>query len=141
MFGRFKSPNKKKAKVEKLSDQKYPGIYEMEDGSVLECHEYMDLFDDGGPEPYGSVYYSLFVDGEEVDGGLMGYRKRDPFTDLAEFIESCGQGKIKRKIADEGSEAYDEIDASLYDSKSFSKIKGKYGLKNRKTAKGTGRKR
>lgn len=140
MFRRSRSCNKKKARVDKLSDQKYPGIYEMENGSILECHEYMDLFDDGEPEPYGSVYYTLYENGEEVDGGLMGYRKRDPVTDLAEFIESCGQGRIKRKIADEGSEAYQEIDNSLDDSKRYNKVKGKYGLKNRKTAKGTGRK-
>ena len=119
----------------KLGEQTFPGIYELNDGSLIECHEWLEPeWDEEEKEPDGGVYYTIYNNGEEDDGGVLGYNKKDKFSHFEKWLAENGQGIITRKIADEGTEEYDELMDAM-DSDEYNEVKSKFNLKNKKTNK------
>lgn len=130
------SKNSKSFMNEQMVGGNWAGIYELEDGSIMEVHEWDDWFDeselDDDQEPQGAVYYDIYEGGEAVDGGVCGYKEGDKFSDIAKFVESGNGQKIVRRVAGCDDQAYDEIYETLDYPDEYKKIKSKFGLKNRK---------
>lgn len=145
MFGRnkshsprsFRDKNVKSWKSENLIDGNYGGLYELEDGTIMNCHHsdecqvwYMlGPSDEPDPDVDGALEYSLYRNGERYDGGITGYMAGNTMSDLQGFMDLMKQGRIKRKIADENTREYRDLMAVIDDGPS---IKGKSGQKNRK---------
>lgn len=136
--GRCGSKNTKNLMDRQLVDG-FTGIYELEDGAIMEAHEWEDSdWSDYDTEPYGAVYYDIYEHGEEVDGGVLGYEPGDTISDLDDFIAGNNGNSIKRLIAPEGTPEYSEIYNALGYPDDYAKVKTKFGLsKNRKSNKPT----
>lgn len=130
------SKNSKSFMNEKMVGGKWAGIYELENGCIIEIHEWGDWFDeselDDVQEPKGAVYYDIYEGGKVVDGGVCGYDDGDKFSDIAKFVEGGNGQKIVRRVAGCDDPAYDEIYETLDYPDEYNKIKSKFGLKNRK---------
>lgn len=130
------SKNSKSFMNEKMVGGKWAGIYELENGNIMEVHEWGDWFDesemDGDQEPQGAAYYDIYEGGEVVDGGVCGYDEGDKFSDIARYVEEGNGQRIVRRVAGCDDPAYDEIYETLDYPEEYNKIKSKFGLKNRK---------
>ncbi len=115
-----------------LASQEFPGIYELDDGSLMEAHEWLDPDWEEDEEPLGSVYYAIYRDYEEVDGGVMGYEEGDKMSDLSYFMGECNQPRIKRLIVREDEDGFDDLYEALEDEGLYKSIKGRFGLKNKR---------
>lgn len=84
----------------------YEGLYRLEDGNVLECHEWIDQsWDDDEEEPFGAIYYDVFksspdapLEPEPIDGGVLGYSESDTLMTFNNWLLSCNQSSILAKI-------------------------------------------
>lgn len=143
MFGRNKSHshrflrNEKSWKSENLIDGNYGGLYELEDGTIMDCHDsdecqvwYMlGPSDEPDPDVDGALEYTLYRNGEYCGGGITGYTKQNTLSDLQRFMDVVKHGRIKRKIVDEDTAEYRELREAIDEGLP---IKGRFGLKNRK---------
>lgn len=126
--GKCRSKNSKNLMERQLVDG-FAGIYELEDGAIMEAHEWFDSdWSDYDEEPYGAVYYDIYENGEEVDGGVLGYDPGDTIQDLDDFIAGNNANGIKRLIAKEGTDEFYEIYNALGFPDDYAKVKSKYGL-------------
>lgn len=142
LFSENAAPRKQGTRKEllcrKLTDG-FTGVYELEDGSIMEAHEWLDWdeeWESSPNPPIGAVYYDIYEDGVAVEGGVMGYDKGDKLSDLDGFMRDSSQPGISRMVAPAGSDEYDEIYYVLGDPESYVHVKKKFGFsKNRKSKK------
>ncbi len=126
--GKCKTRNQKGLFEKQLIDG-FTGIYELEDGSIMEAHEWMDSdWSDYDSEPAGALYYDIYENGREVDGGVLGYDPGDTISDLDDFIAGNNGNSIKRLIAPVGTPEYNEIYDVLGYPEDYLPVKAKYNL-------------
>lgn len=53
---------------------------------------------DDGPEPLGQIYYNIYEDRAEVDGGVMGYGPDDTLADLQHWLAVANRVRIACRI-------------------------------------------
>lgn len=93
-----------------LSDEDWTGVYELDDGRFLMA----DVSEDYNTEDFsvlGAVYYNIYDDDGEVDGGWLGYDESGTWEDFVGFVRSGNGPRIVRCIkrgADDGF--YDVVD-------------------------------
>jgi len=97
-------------KKQKLHTQKFEGLYKLDNGNILDCHEWFDpSWEDDDPEPFGAIYYDIYEpsamdedDPISLDGGVIGYSKTDTLKYFGRWLEDCKQGSIIEKIGETG---------------------------------------
>lgn len=138
LFSENATPRKQRKGLTKKLRDGFEGIYELEDGSIMEAHEWEDSDWDEEPNPpLGAVYYDIYENGEVVDGGVMGYDEGDRIADLDTFMRGSNQPGIARLVAAGGTDEYEEIYGVLGDPESYAPVKRKYGFsKNRRSRRG-----
>lgn len=73
-------------------NSEWAGLYKLATGEHLYCEEYVgcdhwEVEWYGSILPDGAVYYEIYDNEVEVDGGVMGYMYGDSFGDFLRFIE------------------------------------------------------
>lgn len=86
--------------TEPLRTRRYEGTYILCDGRHMEAWETdPDTWEyDDGPEPLGQIYYNIYEDGTEVDGGVMGYGPGDTLADLQHWLGVANGVRIVCRI-------------------------------------------
>ncbi len=126
-----------------LQTQQYPGIYVMDDGRIVEMHEWLDpdWYGDeqdewsdeyadeyeGEAPPKGSIYYDTFDRNGPLSGGVMGYDEYDDLTAFEQFESS----RINALIIREGDPEYEDLLDALQDGR-YDEVRDRFGLPNRK---------
>jgi len=105
---------------QKLQDGNYEAFYLMSDGTVLNAFETSNTLD--YDDSIGGVYYAIYYDGEEQDGGLMEYSEGSTLADFNDFVEDYHGISIVKIIAAAGDDLYDELDEAIDDPEEFTQI-------------------
>ena len=80
-----------------LADEDWVGIYELADGTFLMA----DVSEDYNNEDFsvlGAVYYNIYDESGEVDGGWFGYDEFGTWEDFVEFVRSANGRSIVRCV-------------------------------------------
>lgn len=93
---------------QKLHTKKYEGLYQLDNGNLLDCHEWLDpVWANHEKPPYGSIYYDIYdpkaIDEEDpipIGGGTIGYAKHKTLRHLEKWIFDCHKGLIIEKIGE-----------------------------------------
>ena len=115
----------------KLETEEYEGFYLLSDGTVMNAFETINDLD--WEDAVGGVYYAIYEDGEEVDGGLMEYDSNSTLKDLDEFVQMCSGVSIADVIAFAEEPLYAELEDAIDDPEEFIAVLN--GKKKKKPAK------
>lgn len=106
----FKLCSKPFRSIEKqrLHTKKFEGLYKLDNGDLLDCHEWYDpVWDEEEKPPYGAIYYDIYeskaIDEEDpisLDGGTLGYSKHNTLRHFDTWLHECNQGALVEKIGE-----------------------------------------
>lgn len=129
---------------QRLIDERYSGFYLLENGDIVEIHDYEGIWDDEeyrafqekdppGTRIEGGVYFT----DQYGDGGVMLYTGDDTLKDLDEsgFLNA----EIKGLLTDSG-DSYDEMETVFFDylidekerDRKLRDVISRFGLMNRR---------
>ena len=106
------------------------GLYLMDNGEILMADD-SEQFESEDFFLLGAVYYSIYDETGEVDGGWFGYDERTMWRDFQDFVASANQGKVGRRVMSGDDDDFFEVISMLEDGTPFEEIEAEYGLRLR----------
>ena len=106
------------------------GLYLMDTGEILMADD-SEQFESEDFFLLGAVYYSIYDETGEVDGGWFGYDERTMWRDFQDFVASANQGKVGRRVMSGDDDDFFEVISMLEDGTPFEEIEAEYGLRLR----------
>lgn len=110
------------------------GLYLMDNGEILMADD-SEQFESEDFFLLGAVYYSIYDETGEVDGGWFGYDERTMWRDFQDFVASANQGKVGRRVMSGDDDDFFEVISMLDDGTPFEEIEEEYGLRLREPKK------
>ena len=110
------------------------GLYLMDNGEILMADD-SEQFESEDFFLLGAVYYSIYDETGEVDGGWFGYDERTMWRDFQDFVASANQGKVGRRVISGDDDDFFEVISMLDDGTPFKEIEAEYGLRLREPKK------
>ena len=110
------------------------GLYLMDNGEILMADD-SEQFESEDFFLLGAVYYSIYDETGEVDGGWFGYDERTMWRDFQDFVASANQGKVGRRVMSGDDDDFFEVISMLNDGTPFEEIEEEYGLRLREPKK------
>lgn len=110
------------------------GLYLMDNGEILMADD-SEQFESEDFFLLGAVYYSIYDETGEVDGGWFGYDERTMWRDFQDFVASANQGKVGRRVMSGDDDDFFEVISMLDDGTPFEEIVEEYGLRLREPKK------
>lgn len=110
------------------------GLYLMDTGEILMADD-SEQFESEDFFLLGAVYYSIYDETGEVDGGWFGYDERTMWRDFQDFVASANQGKVGRRVMSGDDDDFFEVISMLDDGTPFEEIEEEYGLRLREPKK------
>ena len=92
-----------------LWNDDWAGIYELDDGTFLMADESED-FNDEDFALLGAVYYAIYDETGEVDGGWYGYSEDATWKDFVGFVLMANHAKVGRCIRKASDGMYGIVD-------------------------------
>ncbi len=83
----------------------WTGVYELDDGRFLMADE-SEEFTDEDFAVIGAVYYNIYDESGEVDGGWYGYDEDATWKDFVKFVAAGNGPRIGRRIWDGGVDGF-----------------------------------
>ena len=114
------------------------GLYLMDNGEILMADD-SEQFESEDFFLLGAVYYSIYDETGEVDGGWFGYDERTMWRDFQDFVASANQGKVGRRVMSGDDDDFFEVISMLDDGTPFEEIEAEYGLRLRELKKKSNR--
>lgn len=98
----------KSIEKQRLHTKKFEGLYKLDNGNLLDCHEWFDpVWEEEEKPPYGAIYYDIYesqaTDEEDpisLDGGTLGYSKNNTLRHFDIWLHNCRQGSLVEKIGE-----------------------------------------
>ena len=111
-----------------LSKGDWYGIYEIDGGMLMRADDSYD-FNDEDFSVLGAVYYAIYDDEGEVDGGWMGYDEESSWNDFVEFVESANRKKVGRCVIRASDDSYDEAVDMLEEGTPIEEVYSEFGIR------------
>ena len=110
-----------------LWKEPWTGIYEMDDGTFLMADESTE-FSDEDFALVGAVYYAIYDDSGEIDGGWFGYDEDGTWKDFVRFVSEAHHAKVGKCIYPGGGDGFYDIVSMLEDGTDADEIYEECGV-------------
>ena len=111
-----------------LWNDRWAGIYELDDGSFLMADESED-FNSEDFALLGAVYYAIYDETGEVDGGWYGYDDDATWKDFVKFVSEAHNVRVGRRIRDADRAGFYDVVSMLEEGTPADEIYGECGVR------------